>query len=138
MAIPKPSPTANRSWPPNELVARLAETDVEPPAEHEPSAAVCARPGCTQPVASRQHSYGRPPIYCSPECRPSYKRDPRTVTVELDHDDDDGRYWTVRLRRGHRTVLVAQHLGRFSATLLYRDLDQLLHPRSAPKGGAID
>ena len=88
----------------------------------------CARDGCTNPVA-RTGRQGRPAIYCSPACRP-----PRHLTVEVTHPDTspDGRpadrVWTVRLRRGHHTVTIADNLGWPSATALAGQLDQLINP----------
>lgn len=111
------------------LIDRLA-------ADESPAPPVCARPGCPRPAARRETPFGRPPIYCSPECRPSYKGRSQAVLVEADQDDD-ATTWTVRLRRGARVVTVGEDLGRFSAFLLRRDLQAILHPRSAQEGGAI-
>jgi len=104
------------------------------------TAKTCAAPGCGKPVHRRPGARGRPPIYCSPACRPSRQGDP-TVHVEVDHDgNEDGpsRFWTVSLRRGGRRVVVGRDLGRFSATLLAGDLRTLLHPRSGQEGAAIE
>ena len=88
----------------------------------------CAGDGCDHPVPQTPGRRGRPPIYCSADCRPS--RVSRTVAVEVDHQDGDdvqaGREWTVRLRRGTQTVIVGHDLGRFSATALAIDLRRVL------------
>jgi hypothetical protein len=88
----------------------------------------CARDGCNNPVPTTPGRRGRPPIYCSANCRPS--RLPRTVAVEVDRQDGDdveaGREWTVQLRRGTQTVVVGHDLGRFSATALATDLRRVL------------
>jgi hypothetical protein len=97
----------------------------------------CAAVGCTNHVP-RTHSPGRPPIYCSPACRPSATR--TGLTVEIAHPDasNDGRpperVWTVRLRRGQRTVTIADNLGWPSATALADQLQQLLTSRPNPGG----
>jgi hypothetical protein len=125
------------------LVRRLQHDDPEPP----PPAAttlVCARPGCANPVTRRPGQAGRPPIYCSPACRPSRRHARDQISVEVDQDDGTsdgphtGRAWTVTLRRGHRTVTVGRDLGRFAATALAGELDQLLHARTRHEGGPID
>lgn len=100
----------------------------------------CAAPGCDNPVPESAGP-GRPFTYCSPQCRPSSK--PRryrpTPAIDVHQDDsDDGRprSWTVALRRGADTVTIGTDLGRFSATALARDLQQLIHPRH--EGGPTD
>jgi len=106
------------------------------------SGRTCASPGCDNTVARRPGQRGRPPIYCSPSCRPSRRAAGTQVLVEVDHheEDDDGagRLWTVTLRRGARRVVVGRDLGRFSATLLAGELRTLLHPRTRQEGGAIE
>ena len=102
----------------------------------------CASPLCDNDVGRRPGERGRPRIYCSPTCRPSRKA-VRQLVVEMDqvdHDDDDGagRSWVVRLRRGQRTVVVGQDLGRFSARALCEELAALLQPRARQKGDAIE
>ncbi len=89
------------------------------------SAAICAREGCDNPVPSRRPGQaGRPPIYCSPACRSSPARS--TVVVEIGRGEEyEGSClgdWMVRLRRGHRVVIVGSGLGRFSATMLVTEL----------------
>lgn len=101
----------------------------------------CAASGCDNPVPDRNGKPGLPFTYCSPQCQPSSK--PRryrpALTVDAHQDDtDDGtpRSWTVALRRGADTVNIATDLGRFSASALARDLQQLIHPRH--EGGPTD
>lgn len=102
---------------------------------------VCAAAGCDNAVV-RRPGPGRPAIYCSPACRPTPVR-PRVV-VEVDHPDasTDGRatrrVWTVRLRRGTRTVVIAENLGWPSANALAGQLDDLLHPAAGQRGGNLD
>lgn len=112
------------------------------------TATICAAPGCPNPIPTTAGHRGRPYIYCSPACRPSRqnrRRRPRAgLTVEVDQPDADAdgdalhlaRSWTVRLRRGPNTVVIGQDLGRFSATALARDLQELLDPQH--EGGAIE
>lgn len=93
----------------------------------------CAAPGCDNPVPERNGTPGRPFTYCSPPCRPSTKsrryRPPLTVDInQHDSDDTNPRSWTVQLRRGANRVTIGTDLGRFSATALARDLQQLIHP----------
>ncbi len=107
----------------------------------------CAAPDCNNPIPDRTGQPDRPYEYCSPPCRPSRKNPRRpgslsALVVEIDQDDTDGdalrpaRPWTVRLRRGPKTVVIGQDLGRFSATALSRDLQQLLDPQH--EGDPID
>jgi len=101
----------------------------------------CAALGCAHLVAHRPGP-GRPAIYCSPACRTNTRR-PR-VRVEVDHPDvsPDGRpvqrVWSVRLRRGHHVVVIANDLGWPSATALAAQLDELLYPRSPRNRRPID
>lgn len=88
---------------------------------------LCAAPDCDNPVVRRPDNIGRPPIYCSPACRPSHTRP--AITVEIAHDDAEeqpGRDWVVRLRRGPRVIVLRQGLGRFSATAFAAELRSLL------------
>jgi hypothetical protein len=94
---------------------------------------ICARPGCANPVVRHLGRAGRPPIYCSPECRPSHARTGARIGVELSFDDADDttgaqRSWRVKLRRGKREVTVASGVGRFSATELANELRDLIEP----------
>jgi len=110
-----------------------------------PTAVVlCAAPGCDHPV-TRTSRPGRPPIYCSPACRPS--RDHRgtdRLVVEVDHEPaptgtrPTGRIWIVRLRRSAHTVVIATELGRPSADHLANQINALLDSHPPPSGAAID
>lgn len=102
----------------------------------------CAAPGCDNPVPDTTGKAGRPFTYCSPHCRPSGKtrRYPPPLAVDVHQDDSDNanpRSWTVALRRGTDTVTIGTDLGRFSATALARDLQQLIHP-PRHQGGPTD
>jgi len=110
------------------------------------AATTCAADSCDNTIPDRTGQRGRPFKYCSPKCRPSTfrrngSRQPLLVEVDQPDTDPDGdalhqpRSWTVRLRRGPNTVTVGQNLGRFSATALARDLQQLLDPQP---GGTIE
>ncbi|MGH9277013.1 MAG: hypothetical protein ACRD12_02735 [Acidimicrobiales bacterium] len=104
----------------------------------------CASPDCDNPVPRRPGTLGRPPIYCSPACRPSRNGNcgDRSITVEVDQQDDGGagagRSWVVRIRRAERSVVVGRDLGRFSATVLAGDLRAVLQPRTRQEGDAIE
>lgn len=107
------------------------------------SGPACAAAGCDNAVERRPGRVGRPPIYCSPECRLSRTASGagRRISVEVeqeDHDGEPGRCWIVRLRRGTDTVVVGRDLGRFSATVLSGELRSLLHPRTRQEGVAIE
>jgi hypothetical protein len=96
------------------------------------STAVCAAPGCGKPVpARRPGAIGRPPIYCSVACRPSAKQHAQFAIDLQEAEDaaDPGRDWTVRLRRGRRSVVVARGLGWLSANALAADLRRFLSPQ---------
>ena len=108
------------------------------------SGLACAAAGCDNTVERHPGQVGRPPIYCSPACRPS-----RTgcaghirISVEVDQEDHDGegsgRCWVVTLRRGKNSVVVGRDLGRFRATLLSGELRALLQPSARREGGAIE
>lgn len=98
---------------------------------------ICAAPHCDTPLTPNPR--GRPAIYCSPACRPSGRRP--AITVDITHPDisPDGRpaqrVWTVTLRRGSTTVVIATDLGWPSAialaTAMATALDDLLTPRRA-------
>ncbi len=104
-------------------------------------APVCASPGCDKAVP-RRPGPGRPPIYCSPDCRT--RRRQHKIIVEVDHPElsPDGRpvtrVWTVRLRRGHHVVVIADNLGWPTANALACQLDHLLHPALHQNGAAIE
>ncbi len=101
----------------------------------------CAAAGCDNAVPTTRR--GRPPIYCSPTCRPSRRSRPGGLTVEVEHPatSPDGRpverVWTVRLRRGRRAVVIAENLGWPSANALAHELTELIAPRPRQRGGAI-
>ena len=103
--------------------------------------APCAAEDCTNPVP-RKRQRGRPAIYCSPECRPS--RRSRGISVDVVHpeESDDGRpaqrVWSVRLRRGRRSVTIADSLGWASATALSEELRALLSPAPRRKGAPLE
>lgn len=106
--------------------------------------AMCAAPGCDNPLPKRS-GRGRPFIYCSPECRPAGRgRSGVHVVVEVDHEptlDDErpaGRIWLVRLRRGDQAVIIAAEIGRPSADHLAGQLNRLLATRRRSKGVTID
>lgn len=96
----------------------------------------CAAEGCENVVVRRLGQRGRPPIYCAPECRPSYHRPPMSVEVEQTDGAgyEHGRDWTVRLRRGDHVLVVRDGLGRFSATAFAAELSSLLVGASHPVG----
>lgn len=107
----------------------------------------CAAHDCTNPVT--RGGRGRPAIYCSAACRSATYRTQRRrtdepVVVEVDHGSTSakarpaGRVWMVRLRRGHRSVIVAIGLGRPSADHLASQITELLGPHEPARGGAID
>ncbi len=104
----------------------------------------CAAAGCENPVQRHPGRVGRPPIYCSPACRPSRTGRPgaNQITVEVDQEDHDGdrpgRCWVVTLRRGKNSVVVGRDLGRFSATVLSGELRALLQAGAQRKGDAIE
>ena len=104
----------------------------------------CAAPGCDRAVEPGS-SRGRPPIYCSPPCRPSWtgrgRSRPSRITVEVDEDDSntDDRagarvIFVVRPRRGNRAVTVANGVGRFTAAALAADLRGLFEPTTRQEG----
>jgi len=98
----------------------------------------CRTEGCKNPVPTRT-GRGRPFTYC-PECRPP--KDPRhptaSLVAEIDHTPTTentrpaGRIWSVRLRRGTRTVTVAEELGRPSADHLVAQINELFGAPSVP------
>ena len=100
----------------------------------------CAASDCDNEVVKINR--GRPPIYCSPECRPSRRRAGLSVEVEHPQASSDGRpserVWTVSLRRGSRVVVVADNLGWPSAHALVQQLNDLLTARPRRRGAAID
>jgi hypothetical protein len=101
----------------------------------------CQAPACANPVP--RNPRGRPALYCCAQCRPS-SRNARGVVVEIEHPQTctDGRaperVWTVRLRRGNRSVVIADALGWPSANALATDLSNLLERPNGRKGADID
>ena len=99
----------------------------------------CAAAGCDKPVPTGR---GRPAIYCSPPCRPSW-RQPRRRQVAIEFVNPaaspDGRpverVWVVRLRRRDAVVTVAENLGWPSASALAAALETILYP-AGKEGGA--
>ena len=108
------------------------------------SGPVCAAAGCDNVVERHPGRVGRPPIYCSPTCRPSRTgcTGGNQISVEVDQEDHDGdrpgRCWVVTLRRGTNTVVVGRDLGRFSATVFSGELRALLQPSNRQEGDAIE
>lgn len=86
----------------------------------------CAAAGCDEPVLRSPGRRGRPPIYCSPSCRPSRQPGGRALTVEVALEDADGqatgRDWVVQMRRDNHTVVVSRGLGRLSAAAFADEL----------------
>ena len=74
----------------------------------------CAGPGCTSPLVLA--ATGRPARSCSPACRAAAHR----------ADRPPERSWTVRLRRGQRSVTVAIGLRRPDADRLASQVAELL------------
>ena len=100
---------------------------------------ICAAEGCTNMVPERI-GRGRPFIYCAPACRPTAAKHQRAaLEVEIDHEPTvaderpTGRVWSVQLRRGTRTVVVATELGRPSAENLASQIGVLLNDRPRSK-----
>ena len=98
----------------------------------EPS---CAAPGCDRPLP--RAGTGRPARFCSPGCRvrshraaTQDKAKPVSVEVDLGSASSRGRpierAWLVRLRRGHRSVIVAIGLRRPAADRLAEQIADLL------------
>lgn len=91
----------------------------------------CAAWDCNNVVST--NAKGRPPIYCSPACRPGRRRTALTVEVGHPEASPDGRpaerVWIVRLRRGSRAVTIADNLGWPSANALATQLNDLLAAR---------
>jgi hypothetical protein len=89
---------------------------------------ICAAAGCANPVVRTPGQLGRPPIYCSAGCRASRARPGIVVEVDQDagNEDQPGRDWVVRIRRGPHVVVVGRGLGRFSATAFASELGFVL------------
>jgi hypothetical protein len=105
----------------------------------------CAADGCDNPVPERI-GRGRPFIYCSVSCRPTTKQTSSLapLVAEIDHVPTTenvrptGRIWSVRLRRGKRSVTIAEELGRPSADHLVAQINELIGAPSDAKGDAVD
>ena len=111
-----------------------ATTPTPPVSSRHETAAVCAGPGCTEPI--RRQGTGRPARFCSPACRTRSHRAKRAkgtpITVELDYGSASSRgrpagaAWMVRLRRGDKAVIVAIGLRRAAADRLAEQLTDLV------------
>jgi hypothetical protein len=103
-----------------------------------PNELICAAPTCDKPLPP-QSGRGRRAIYCSPPCRPTAQQSTQRLHVEIDHELSEpgerpsGRVWSVRLRRGKRSVVVATELGRPSAEHLAAQIDGLLTTNASTK-----
>jgi hypothetical protein len=105
----------------------------------EPDGVICAAPDCDNPLPERS-GRGRPFIYCTPACRPTGARPHREpLEVQLDHEPTHaderptGRVWSIALRRGANSVIVAAELGRPSAENLAAQISALLDDRPQSK-----
>jgi hypothetical protein len=99
----------------------------------------CAAPGCTLTLTLTRTGRGRPTRYCSPTCRTAAHREHRRhrnqpLHAQTDHGSTSakgrpsGRAWLIRLRRGHRAVIIATGLTQPAAEHLTHQINQLLHP----------
>ena len=83
-------------------------------------------------------------LYCSPECRVATTSRVGSLSVEVEHVDDDtggrplGRVWLVKLRCGRHEVVVAADLGRPSADHLASQIAQLINQRRQVRGAAME
>jgi hypothetical protein len=104
---------------------------------------ICAAPTCDN-VVPPQSGRGRRAIYCSPPCRPTATQHSNRLHVDIDHEVTEagerptGRVWSVHLRRGNRSVVVASELGRPSAEHLAAQINGLLTIHPSTKEVAID
>jgi hypothetical protein len=104
---------------------------------------ICASPDCANPLPERS-GRGRPFIYCTPACRPTAQQHSHRLGVEIDHEATEcgerpsGRVWSVALRRGTKSVVVATELGRPSAEHLAAQITDLLTAHPSTQGVAID
>ena len=111
-----------------------ATTPTPPVSSRHETGAVCAGPGCSEPI--RRQGTGRPARFCSPACRTRSHRAKRAkdtpITVELDYGSASSRgrpagaAWMVRLRRGDKAVIVAIGLRRAAADRLAEQLTDLV------------
>jgi hypothetical protein len=101
---------------------------------------VCATRGCRELLPARS-GRGRPRLYCSPRCRRLSVARSSALSVEVDHDSDEGngrptgRVW-LRMCRGSDQVVIATELGRPSADHLAGQIAQLIEGRQRAQGGA--
>ena len=113
-----------------------ATTPTPPVSSRHETTAVCAGPGCREPI--RRQDTGRPARFCSPACRMRSHRAKRAkgtpITVEVDMGSATSRgrppeqAWMVRLRRGDKAVIVAIGHTRAGADRLAEQLTDLLAP----------
>ncbi len=104
---------------------------------------LCAAPGCDNHVVRVPGRVGRPPLYCSPQCRPTRASAGAVVGVEVEAVEHDGtgdrdRSWRVRLRMGSHAVVLGDDYGRISAIVLAGELRTLLHPPARQEGVTIE
>ncbi|MGH9061769.1 MAG: hypothetical protein ACRDZY_19985, partial [Acidimicrobiales bacterium] len=103
----------------------------------------CAAPGCT--LTLTRTGPGRPTRYCSPTSRTAAHREHRRhpnqpLHAETDHGSTSAkgrpndRVWLIRLRRGHRAIIIATGLTRPTAEHITHQINQLLHPPPHPAG----
>jgi hypothetical protein len=104
---------------------------------------ICAAADCDNPMPP-QSGRGRRAIYCSPACRPTAQQHSHRLGVQIDHETTEsgerpsGRVWSVALRRGTKSVVVATQLGRPSAEHLAAQISDLLTAHPSTQGVAID
>jgi hypothetical protein len=104
---------------------------------------ICAAADCDNPVPP-QSGRGRRAIYCRPACRPTVQQHSHRLGVHIDHEITEsgerpsGRVWSVTLRRGTKSVVVATQLGRPSAEHLAAQISDLLTAHPSTQGVAID
>jgi hypothetical protein len=116
-----------------------ATTPSQPVSSRHETTAVCAGPGCRQPI--RRQGTGRPARFCSPACRTRSHRAKRAkdmpITVEVDYGSATSRgrpagaAWMVRLRRGDKAVIVAVGQSRAAADRLAEQLTDLVTTRGS-------
>ncbi|MBA2280531.1 MAG: hypothetical protein H0W25_04745 [Acidimicrobiia bacterium] len=101
--------------------------------ETPPEGKACAAPGCTTPIVPLPT--GRLARFCSDACRGRAHRHrhtpvPTTAEADMGSASSRGRHpdraWLVRLRRGHRTVIVAMGLRQPAADRLVEQINDLL------------
>jgi len=95
---------------------------------------MCTADGCTNPLPPS--GPGRPARFCSQACRArawrSRQRQRGAPVAEVDVGSTSskgrtgGQIWMVRLRRGHKYVIVAIGLSRRPAEALAEEINELL------------